>query len=150
MGTPMRVHHEEVDGVGTDVEHTGAHRPRLLRRRDAPVTCPVVGCNGIAPTCVDAGVLHMPTQLSTGSAHDDPGISDVSRAIWKHALPPPQDVAARPRPHPPHRARGQLVGTAARAVELERTHALAHDRHPGPGLPALPWPASPVRFREGR
>jgi hypothetical protein len=34
----MRVHHEEVDGVGTDVEHTEAHGPRLLPGRDALVT----------------------------------------------------------------------------------------------------------------
>jgi hypothetical protein len=34
----MRVHHEEVDGVGTDVEHTEAHDPRLLLARDALVT----------------------------------------------------------------------------------------------------------------
>jgi hypothetical protein len=38
MAAPMGVHHEEVDGIGTDVEHTKAHGPRLLLGRDAPVT----------------------------------------------------------------------------------------------------------------
>jgi hypothetical protein len=42
----MRVHHEEVDGVGTDVEHTEAHSRRLLPRRDVPVTQPITDSNG--------------------------------------------------------------------------------------------------------
>jgi hypothetical protein len=42
----MRVHHEEVDGVGTDVEHTKAHVIRLLLARDVLVTQPVTTSNG--------------------------------------------------------------------------------------------------------
>jgi hypothetical protein len=66
MGASMRVHHEEVDGVGTDVEHTKAHTARLLVRRDALVTEPDVYRNIAVLTCANAGVVHMPTRLSTG------------------------------------------------------------------------------------
>jgi hypothetical protein len=45
----MRVHHEEVDGVGTDVKHTEAHVIRLLRARDVLVTEPVTTSNEQSP-----------------------------------------------------------------------------------------------------
>jgi hypothetical protein len=45
----MRVHHEEVDGVGTDVKHTETHVIRLLRARDVLVTEPVTTSNERSP-----------------------------------------------------------------------------------------------------
>src|SRR5687768_4767103 len=66
--SPIRAHHE-VDGVGSDVEHTGAHAARLLRRRDALVTQPDAGRNRTPPTCIDVRVVHMPTRLSTGNTN---------------------------------------------------------------------------------
>ncbi|CAA9408788.1 MAG: hypothetical protein AVDCRST_MAG66-1915, partial [uncultured Pseudonocardia sp.] len=55
-------------------------------------------------------------------------------------LPRPQDRVVRPAPPAVHRAGLQLLGSADRAVELERADPPAHGRHPGPGLRADPRP----------
>ncbi|GAA1190745.1 hypothetical protein GCM10009608_28090 [Pseudonocardia alaniniphila] len=58
MPTAVSVHHKEVDGVGTDVEHTKAHVIRLLRARDMPVTDPVTISDGPSRTAT----VHRPPE----------------------------------------------------------------------------------------
>ncbi|GAA3089751.1 hypothetical protein GCM10010464_62050 [Pseudonocardia yunnanensis] len=50
MPATVGVHHKEVDGVGTDVEHTKAHVIRLLLARDVLVTDPVTTSDGRSRT----------------------------------------------------------------------------------------------------
>jgi hypothetical protein len=50
----MCIHHEEVDGVGTDVKHTEAHVIRLLLARDVLVTEPVTTSDERSPVATTA------------------------------------------------------------------------------------------------
>jgi hypothetical protein len=54
---------EEVNGVGTYVEHTEPHAVRLLLRCDTPVTEPVTNIDRTVETSDDAPVVHMPTPV---------------------------------------------------------------------------------------
>jgi hypothetical protein len=59
----MGVDHEEMDRVGTDIEHTEAHQPRLLPRRDVLVTEPVTNINKPARLRGGAVRLSQPSNL---------------------------------------------------------------------------------------